>query len=245
MRCKRKSIIFLLVAFLASAANAMAIGETSLHYDELNRLWKVVYDDGSFIQYTYDEIGNRLSSFFDNSPNQPNPGTITINQTSADISWTGGDPDGDAVTYHLYFGTAQNPATEIVAIGQTTYTVQNLDCGTTYYWFVKAVDEHGAERQSTVQSISTAPASPPVKNTSTSALYSTLQSAYNAAQNTNMFQTQVQLSDSLVANKDISVNISGGGYNCDFSSASGMSTLTGSITIISGTVTLGNLIISN
>jgi len=29
-------------------------------YDDLNRLTQIVYDDGTVITYTYDEVGNRL-----------------------------------------------------------------------------------------------------------------------------------------------------------------------------------------
>lgn len=44
--------------FLPGSANvAQAI---TYFYDDLNRLTQIVYDDGTVITYTYDEVGNRL-----------------------------------------------------------------------------------------------------------------------------------------------------------------------------------------
>ena len=42
--------------------SATALAATSYTYDELNRLTKVVYDDGRNISYTYDGAGNLLST---------------------------------------------------------------------------------------------------------------------------------------------------------------------------------------
>ena len=50
-------IIFILMVSLTSAYAA----EVSYAYDELNRLVKVIYDDGSTIEYTYDAVGNRVT----------------------------------------------------------------------------------------------------------------------------------------------------------------------------------------
>ena len=73
----------------------------------------------------------------------PSNGATAQNLTST-LSWTGGDPDGDGVTYDVYFGTA-NPPTAKVANHQAilTYNPGMLAAETPYYWQIVAWDEHG------------------------------------------------------------------------------------------------------
>jgi len=61
-----------------------------------------------------------------------------------DLRWSGGDPDGDNVTYKIYFGTS-SPSS---LIGTTENTCSyhysgTLTAGNTYYWKVVAIDEYG------------------------------------------------------------------------------------------------------
>lgn len=59
MRCGNVLGCFgIFLALLMNAVGMPAIGYTS---DDLNRVTKVVYDDGTAIAYTYDADGNRLS----------------------------------------------------------------------------------------------------------------------------------------------------------------------------------------
>lgn len=51
-----------LVVFFGIFLTAVVLATTAQYtYDNLNRLIKVQYDDGTIIQYTYDEVGNRLT----------------------------------------------------------------------------------------------------------------------------------------------------------------------------------------
>lgn len=70
------------------------------------------------------------------------------------------DPDGDAVTYDVYFGTENIPVT-IVSTNQAgnTYT-PSLSAHTTYYWKVVAKDPNGGTSQSATWSFSTLNNSP-------------------------------------------------------------------------------------
>ena len=76
--------------------------------------------------------------------------------------------------------------------------------------------------------------------------YATLQAAYDAAANGATIQMQsVSRTESLNVNRDISVSIEGG-YNTDYSSIAGTTTLTGSIRTYAGggTLTIKNFILN-
>jgi len=80
---------------------------------------------------------------------------------NADLYWTGGDPDGDPVTYNVYFGTSSSPP--LVSSGQsgTTYYPPTMSYSTTYYWKIKAFDPYvsttGPVWHFTTESIPTQP----------------------------------------------------------------------------------------
>lgn len=56
-KAKKAMLLFLVGALISiwpCCANA-----AKYEYDELNRLTRVVYDEGTFIEYSYDAVGNR------------------------------------------------------------------------------------------------------------------------------------------------------------------------------------------
>ena len=77
-----------------------------------------------------------------NTPSNPSPANNATNQNypNLTLSWTGGDPDGDTVTYDLYFGTASNPPLFASNLTSTTYNKTGLLSYTTYYWKIVAKD---------------------------------------------------------------------------------------------------------
>jgi hypothetical protein len=83
----------------------------------------------------------------------------------------------------------------------------------------------------------------PAKNSTTSTSYATLQNAYTAANpnQTIMLQNFV-FSQDLNLGTEKTVTLSGG-YNCDYSSHAGLTSLNGSLTIKGGRVIVENLII--
>ncbi|MBU0498316.1 MAG: hypothetical protein KKG04_10250 [Candidatus Thermoplasmatota archaeon] len=83
------------------------------------------------------------------------PDQVTDVDIDMDISWTGGDPDGDSVTYDVYFGTASYPPLEAEDLTVTTYDVGTLDCITTYYWKIVATDSFGAITEGPIWSFTT------------------------------------------------------------------------------------------
>ena len=79
-----------------------------------------------------------------NTPRYPEPSNQSTNVlTNADLSWTGGDPDNDQVTYDIYFGTVSPPVKIISNQSLESYDPGQLINLTTYYWRIVAWDEHG------------------------------------------------------------------------------------------------------
>ncbi|MBI9038864.1 MAG: hypothetical protein JEY97_12075 [Bacteroidales bacterium] len=89
-------------------------------------------------------------------PSSPNPEDGAINQsTEADISWICSDPEGDPLTYDIYFGTEAIPP--LIASGQTetTYDPGTLDYNTEYFWKIIAHDDHSNTSEGNVWSFTT------------------------------------------------------------------------------------------
>ncbi len=228
-----------------------SIGHAGIQYvyDELNRLAEVHYADGTTILYSYDEIGNRQMQVVTHAPYMPSnpalPNGSTDVQPSVDLSWAGGDPDGDTVTYKVLLDTSSLPST-LVSDGSSlaAYHAQNLNCETTYYWSVSSIDSHGVVTRGPVWHFTTGTCSV-VKNMRNGLSYSTLTASYRDAQDGDEIRCRgIRISDSLTLDRNISLTIDGG-YDSAFSFNPDKTTLVGAPVISSGTITWKNFIISN
>ncbi len=89
-------------------------------------------------------------------PSNPNPqdGATQVSVTTS-LSWTCSDPDGDPLTYDIYFGTSNPP--HLVASNQTNaiYNPGTLEDSTKYYWRIIAKDDHGNSTGGLVWSFTT------------------------------------------------------------------------------------------
>ncbi len=77
------------------------------------------------------------------APGNPQPPDGTSGATRATVlQWTGGiDPDGDPVTFDIYFGATTPPPLAATQTGRSYDPPGNLDYETTYYWQVVAWDD--------------------------------------------------------------------------------------------------------
>jgi hypothetical protein len=98
-----------------------------------------------------------------NTPSNPTPANGATNvDINADLSWNCSDPDGDPLTYDVYFDT-NNPPVNKVSSGQseTTYDPGTLNFDTTYYWKIVAFDNQGGTTSGPVWSFTTEENEPP------------------------------------------------------------------------------------
>jgi outer membrane protein assembly factor BamB len=79
-----------------------------------------------------------------NPPNPPSNPSPSNGQTNISItptlSWTGGGPNGDTITYDVYFGTSPTPSLTQSNLTSTSYNPGTLSYDTTYYWQIVADD---------------------------------------------------------------------------------------------------------
>ena len=77
-----------------------------------------------------------------NTPSSPSPINNATFQSfpNLTLSWSGGDPDWDTVTYDLYFGTAATPPLYAANVTSTSYSKTGLTNSTLYYWRIVAKD---------------------------------------------------------------------------------------------------------
>jgi len=91
-----------------------------------------------------------------NIPSNPDPqnGSTGVD-INTDLSWSGGDPDGDLVTYDVYFGTDTNPPLMAEDIVETYYDPGILNCNATYYWKIIAKDNCSASTEGPIWEFTT------------------------------------------------------------------------------------------
>jgi len=98
-------------------------------------------------------------------PSSPSPANNATNQpVTLTLSWGCSDPDGDSLTYDVYFGTSSNPTVK-VSFGQSGKTLSrsNLSQNTAYYWKVVAKDNKGGMTEGPVWKFTTKECSNPVQ----------------------------------------------------------------------------------
>lgn len=123
-------------------------------------IWKVVARDihGAF---TSSDIWTFTVKLNDNkppvSPFNPIPANLAVvNKENVALSWQCYDPDGDPLTYDIYFAKGDG-LLEPVAIGIDVreYHINGLDDKSSYQWKVVAKDNRGGESESRIWNFTT------------------------------------------------------------------------------------------
>lgn len=137
-----------------------ALSASTLYY------WKVIAKDnrggsnsGGPWSFTTQALANQPPTAPTNSAPANHSTGIAINAT---ISWTAStDPNGDTVSYDLYWDTFSNPTTlRAPNLSSTSYQVSNLSEGTKYYWKVVAKDGQGGSTAGSIWDFTTVTAQP-------------------------------------------------------------------------------------
>ena len=97
------------------------------------------------------------------TPSNPSPANEASDiGESVTFTWSGGDPDGDKVTYKLYLATAStwisSQSTSLTLIETTNlmkFTYAGLAKGATYQWQITSTDARGAHEEGPVWQFST------------------------------------------------------------------------------------------
>lgn len=113
------------------------------HYSEII-LIKRQLNCNTSTSYNLSVIAYDIGNHPPNTPSSPSPSNASTNvSVETALSWTGGDPDGDVVTYDVYFCIEITPSQVVSNQTATSYTPEMLDYEITYYWKIVAWDIHG------------------------------------------------------------------------------------------------------
>lgn len=233
-------ITFLLISFISSYAETI-----TYFYDDLNRLIRIVYDTGIVIEYTYDEVGNRLMEARQPDTTPPT-GTIVIDSgegftNSATVTLTLSCYDFNGCSQMQFSNDNVTYSTPEPFASTKVWTLSPGSGVKTVY--IKLRDAAGVWSNPFTDTIM-ACSSSSARIGSTS--YATLQAAYNAAGNGDIIKSlDMRLIENLTVNRNIAVTLEGG-YDCGYTTNSGGTTaIKGMVTTTAGggTITIKNFIL--
>jgi len=178
--------------------------------------WKIIAED---------EHGDRAESgvwtfsignFPPETPVNPIPENNSIEQNPTTISWECTEPEGEALTYDVYFGTTETP--ELIEENYTTnsYELPELTGNQKYYWKIIAKDTYGNEINGILWNFTTDVFAPetiyPINNEQNAAWFPKL--TWNSNNNSGNFTYDVYLGTS--SNPELLVsNLTDTSYHSD------------------------------
>jgi YD repeat-containing protein len=225
------SIIMMVIGlFLTLVINSYS-ETTNYIYDELNRLIRVEYADGTKIEYAYDKVGNRLA-ILDTRPPQ---GSITAptSTSSTNIILTLSCTDNVACT-EMQFSNDGSSWSDLEPYNTTT--AWTLICGdgqkTVYVKFKDAAGNWSTTYQANIVLDTGCPGSPGLVKVGGN-YFCTLQEAYDDSltiSGSTIKSRAITFAENLTIDNNITVTLEGG-YDCNFT------TNTGNTTSVKGTIT--------
>ena len=91
--------------------------------------------------------GMHYENFSPDAPSNPVPASGAVDQAlTVQLYWSCADPDGDPLSYQVYFGTAPNPPAVGGGQSDTTFNTGALQANTLYHWKIVATDTRNAAR---------------------------------------------------------------------------------------------------
>ncbi|MDP8239543.1 MAG: SUMF1/EgtB/PvdO family nonheme iron enzyme [Candidatus Hatepunaea meridiana] len=112
--------------------------------------WKIDANDdnltteGAIWRFTTAPPGNQPP----NEPTTPSPENEASEQAiDVNLDWECSDPEGDPMTYDVYFGTAESPPLVSGDETESSYILDSLEYNQTYYWKIIARDNHNHYRE--------------------------------------------------------------------------------------------------
>jgi hypothetical protein len=125
--------------------------------------WRIKSVDSQNAQSTYSPVmqfvteGDGVSNHVPFAPSLVSPTLdAEVEGTSALLSWTASDVDGDSLTFDVYLDTNENPITKVSENqAETSYNATGLLASTKYYFKVVVKDGNGANSIGQIWSFTT------------------------------------------------------------------------------------------
>ena len=147
------------------ASYALSQLNANTHY-----YWQIVAQDEhgeTAVGAVWDFVTGEAPNQPPNQPANPFPADGSLDQSlDVTLSWTSIDPDGDVVTFDVYFEANDTTPDVLVSDDQTnaSYALSQLNANTHYYWQIVAQDEHGETTVGAVWDFVTGNYDPPPSN---------------------------------------------------------------------------------
>jgi hypothetical protein len=104
--------------------------------------WQIVATDGEYTTpgpiWSFTTLPSNRAPYVPSRPS-PRDGEPDVS-LDPELTWLGGDPDGDSVTYTVYLGTETPLPVEATGLTDSRYEPATLEPGTPYYWGIAASD---------------------------------------------------------------------------------------------------------
>ena len=153
----------------SSSPPLVSTGQSASSYDPgtmiggVKYYWKIVAWDNHGAS-TSGPVWN-FTTWINYPPNQPTcvspaDGATDVD-VNADLSWSCTDPDGDSLTYDVYFGVSSSPPMVSPNQNANSYDPGPLAFQQKYYWYIVARDVHGATNSSPTWNFTTRGNDPP------------------------------------------------------------------------------------